>query len=140
MAKEAGVNVILQVQGQTDTSPTDFVDLAGQQTTEFVGDTETDDITDKTQQGWGSTLNVLRRGTVNVQGKADWPDTTGLDQIRQAWQNGTDIEGKIILNSAGAHFRGFWQVTQFNVSGAFNNATEYNVTLQNNGELVYAAS
>ena len=139
MAKEAGVNVLLQVSDGTG-SPTVFVAVAGQQSTEFVGDTETDDITDKSQQGWGSTLNVLRRGTVNCQGKADWPDTTGLDQVRTAWENGGDIEGKLLVNAAGAHYRGFFQVTQFNVSGTQSNATEYNFTLQNNGALTYAAS
>ena len=137
MAKESGVNVLLQI---SSGSPTDFKTVAGQQSTEFVGDTETDDITDKSQNGWGSTLNVLRRGTINCSGKADWPDTDGLDAIRAAWEGGTDVEGKAILNAAGAHYRGGWQVTSFNVSGAQNNATEYSFTLQNNGELTYAAS
>lgn len=139
MAKESGVNVLLQVSDSAE-SPTAFVTVAGQQSTEFVGDTETDDITDKAQSGWGSTLNVLRRGTINCSGKADWPDSTGLDLVRQAWENGSDIEGKAILNAAGAHYRGLWQVTSFNVSGAQNNATEYSFTLQNNGALTYAAS
>ena len=44
MAKQAGTNVLLQVSAG---SPTEFVTVAGQQSTEFVGDTETDDITDK---------------------------------------------------------------------------------------------
>ena len=139
MAKEAGVNVLLQVADGTG-SPTGFVTLAGQQSTEFVGDTETDDITDKSQQGWGSTLNVLRNGTVNAQGKADWPDTQGLDVVRIAWETGADVEAKLVLNKAGAHYHGLFQVTQFNVSGAQSNATEYSITLQNNGALTYAAS
>ena len=137
MAKESGINVLLQV---STGSPTAFVTVAGQQSTEFVGDTETDDITDKGQSGWGSTLNVLRRGTINASGKADWPDTTGIDVIRTAWEGGTDVEAKAILNAAGAHYRGSWQVTSFNISGAQNNATEYSFTLQNNGALTYAAS
>lgn len=138
MAKESGVKVLLQV--SDGGSPTSFATVAGQQSTEFVGDSETDDITDKAQAGWGSTLNVLRRGTVNCSGKADWPDTTGLDLVRTAWEGGTDLEGKLILNAAGAHYRGNFQVTSFNISGAQNNATEYSFTLANNGELTYAAS
>ena len=94
----------------------------------------------ESHSGWGSTLNVLRRGTVNCQGKADWPDTDGLDAVRNAWETGVDIEGKIILNAAGANYTGFWQVTQFNASGTHTTATEYNFTLQNNGVLTYAAS
>ena len=84
MAKESGVNVLLQVSDGA-ASPTNFITVAGQQSTEFVGDTETDDITDKSHSGWGSTLNVLRRGTVNCQGKADWPDTTGLPGGIPSW-------------------------------------------------------
>jgi predicted secreted protein len=139
MAKESGVNVLLQVSDGAG-SPTAFVTVAGQQSTEFVGDSETDDVTDKSQAGWGATLNVLRRGTINCSGKADWPDSSGLELVRLAWQGGLDIDGKAILNAAGAHYRGFWQVTSFNISGAQNNATEYSFTLQNNGALTYAAS
>ena len=137
MGKEAGTKVLLQVSAG---SPSEFVTVAGQQSTEWVGDAETDDITDKANAGWGSTLNVLRRGTVNCQGKADWPDTLGLDAIRSAWQGGTDIECKLLVNVAGGHFIGFFQVTQFNISGTHLNATEYNFTLQNNNVVVWAAS
>ena len=138
MAKEAGTKVLLQI--SDGGAPPTFTTLKGQQSTEFVGATETDDITDKSQSGWGSTLNVLRNGTVNVQGKADWPDTTGIDAIRTAWEAGTDVDCKLVLNNAGANYTGAFQVTQFNVSGAQNNATEYDFTLQNNGALTYAAS
>ncbi len=137
MAKEAGTNVLLQVSAG---SPTAFVTVAGQQSTEFSPDTETDDITDKSQTGWGSSLNTLRRGVVNVSGKADWPDLLGLDALRSNWEAGTDIEAKIIFNAAGANYTGFWQVTSFNISGTHTNATEYSATLNNNGALVYSAS
>ncbi len=137
MAKEAGTKVLLQVSAG---SPTEFVTVAGQQNTEFVGDAETDDITDKAQAGWGSTLNVLRRGTINVSGKADWPDLAGLDAIRAAWEGGTDIECKLLVNVAGGNYSGFFQVTSYNTSGTHLNATEYSATLQNNGPLAWNAS
>lgn len=138
MAKEPGTNVLLQV--STEASPTNFVTVAGQQTGSLTGNTETDDITDKAQQGWGSTMNVLVRAQVAVQGKADWPDLNGLDNLRSNWQARTSIECKLILNSAGGHYRGLFFVTQFNVSGAFNNATEYDVQLDNAEALVYASA
>ena len=137
MAKESGIHVLLAV---SDGSPTAFVTVAGQQNTEFVGETETDDVTDKSQQGWGSTLNVLRRATVNCQGKADWPDTAGLEVIRTAWQSGSDVECRLALNAAGANYSGLFQVTSFNISGTQSDATEYAFTLANNGALTYAAS
>jgi TP901-1 family phage major tail protein len=137
MSKEAGTNVLLKVSAG---SPTSFATLAGQQVTEMTGPTETDDITDKDQQGWGSTLNVLRRMTINVRGKADWPDTTGLDIIRNAWENGTDVECQVVLNSSNSNYIGNFTVSSFNISGGFNNATEYNVTLENNGVMTYSAT
>ena len=137
MAKESGVHVILAV---SEGSPTSFVTVAGQQNTEFVGETETDDVTDKSQQGWGATLNVLRRATVNCQGKADWPDSSGLDLVRTAWQAGSDLECRLTLNAAGANYVGLFQVTSFNVSGTQSDATEYAFTLANNGALTYSAS
>lgn len=137
MAKEAGTNVLLQV---SDGSPTSFVTVAGQQSTEWVGETETDDITDKANNGWGSTLTTLIRGTVNVSGKADWPDTNGLEIIRNAWDNRSTIEAKLILNSSGGHYRGSMSVTSFNVSGTHTNATEYSITLQSAEQMTYAAS
>lgn len=138
MAKEPGTKVLLQL--SDGASPPNYTTVLGQQNTELVGDTETDDITDKSQTGWGSTMNVLRRGTVNCQGKADWPDTTGLDAIRVAWESGADIGAKLLLNEAGANYTGMWQVTSFNVSGTHTTASDFNFTLQNNGALTYAAS
>ena len=138
MAKEPGTNVLLQI--TTEASPTNFVTVAGQQTGSFTGNTESDDITDKSQQGWGSTMNVLVRAQVAVQGKADWPDLTGLDTLRSNWQNRTFLEAKLLLSAAGAHYRGLFSVTQFNINGAYNNATEYDVQLDNAEALVYSAT
>lgn len=137
MAKEAGTNVLLQV---SSGSPTSLVTVAGQQSTEWVGETETDDITDKANNGWGSTLTTLIRGSVNVTGKADWPDTNGLEIIRNAWDNRSSVECKLLLNSSGGHYRGNMSVTSFNVSGTHTNATEYSITLASAEQLTYAAS
>lgn len=137
MAKEAGTNVLLKV---STGSPTSFATLAGQQSTEFVGDTETDDITDKANNGWGSTLTTLIRGTINVRGKADWPDTTGLEIIRAAWTARTTVECQIVLNSSNSNYTGAMSVTAFNVNGTHTNATEYNITLRSAEAMTYAAS
>lgn len=137
MAKEAGTNVLLKV---SSGSPTSFATLAGQQSTEFVGETETDDITDKANNGWGSTLTTLIRGTVNVTGKADWPDTNGLEIIRSAWDSRATVECQLVLNSSNSNYTGAMSVTQFNVNGTHTNATEYSITLQTAEAMTYAAS
>ena len=137
MAKEAGTNVLLYVSAG---SPTEWVVVAGQQSGEWTGETETDDITDKANNGWGSTLTTLIRGGVNVTGKADWPDTLGLEAIRAAWEARTTIECKLVLNSSGGHYFGFMSVTGFNISGTHTNATEYNVTLASAESMAWSAS
>lgn len=137
MAKEAGTNILLKVNAGVG-SPTSFVTVAGQQSTEFVGDTETDDITDKDNAGWGSTISTLIRGTVNCSGKADWPDTNGLDQVRTAWQARAQIEAELTLDASGSKYFGFFYVTAFNISGTHLNATEYSFTLQSAEPLNYS--
>ena len=84
MAAESGVNVLLKV--GDGGSPTLFTTVAGQQNTTFDGTTETADITDKANAGWGSTISTLIRGTIQCSGVAVWPDTAGLDQVRTSWQ------------------------------------------------------
>ena len=85
-------------------------------------------------------MNVLRRGTISVEGKLDLTDLLGLDAIRNAWETGADIECKLLFNAAGANYTGFFQVTAFEPGGTHLNASTYSATLENNGPLAYAAS
>lgn len=139
MAFEAGKNVLLAVSDGA-ASPTNFVDVAGQQETSWVPETVTDDITDKTNDGWGSSLNVLREGVINCSGKANWPDTTGLEVIDTAWRTGVDVEAQITFNLTGKKYYGFFQVTNFQIEGPVRGATAYTIQLRNNGPLTHAAS
>ena len=139
MANEPGTKVLLKV-GDGGTPTELFNSLAGQQDTEMSGEATTDDITDKDNAGWGGTLNVLRNMTVTASGKAKWPDTTGLDALRTAWEAGSDVNCEVVLNAAGSKYSGAFQVSSFNVSGSHAGATSYSVTLQNNGTVTYAAS
>jgi predicted secreted protein len=137
MAKESGTNVLLQV---STGSPTSFVTVAGQQSTQWNGETETDDVTDKANNGWGSTLTTLIRGTVNVSGKCNWPDTNGMEILFAGWRDRANVECKLILDSAGKHYRGLMAVTAANVDGPHNGASSYSFTLQSAEQMTYAAS
>ena len=136
MPNEPGTKVLLKV-GDGGTPTENFAVLAGQQDTEMQGSTTTDDVTDKDQQGWGSTLNVLRQITVTTSGKAKWPDLTGLDALRVAWETGADVNCEIVLNTGGAKYAGAFTVTAWNVSGGHTGATAYNITIENNGVPTY---
>ena len=137
MPQESGVNVLLKV--GNGASPEVFATLGGQQDTELTGDTTTADITDKSNNGWGSMLNVLRNLNVTASGKVVWPDTTGLAALRTAWQTGANINCELILNAAGDKYTASMTITAFNVSGSHTDATMYNITLANAGAPTYTA-
>ena len=140
MAYEAGKNVVLYVANPNNPSPSEFAAIAGQQDTNWVPETTTDDVTDKTNEGWESTLQVLHAGVVNCSGKCNWPDTTGLDYVDTAWRGLLDIEAYIVFNSSGKKYTGYWQVTDLQIQGPVRGATAYTLTLRNNGPLTYSAS
>jgi TP901-1 family phage major tail protein len=139
MAFEQGKNVLLYVSDGAE-SPSSFVAVAGQQDTNWVPETTTDDITDKTNDGWESTLQVLHAGVVNCSGKANWPDTNGLELVENAWRLQLDVEAQIVFNATGKKYYGFWQVTDFQIQGPVRGATAYTFTLRSNGPLTHAAS
>lgn len=138
MPQESGTKVILKV-GDGGTPTEVFTDLGGQQDTEMTGDSTTADITDKTNLGWGSTLNVLRNLNVTASGKVVWPDTAGLAALRVAWETGANINCELILNAAGDKYTAPFTVTSFNISGSHTDATMYNITLGNAGAPTYTA-
>ena len=139
MAFEKGKEVLLAVSDGAE-SPTNFINVAGQQDTNWVPETTTDDITDKTNDGWESTLQVLHAGVVNCSGKCKWPDTLGLELVDTAWRDQLDIEAQIVFNVTGKKYTGFWQVTDLQIQGPVRGATAYTFTLRNNGPLTHAAS
>ena len=139
MAFEKGKEVLLAVSDGAE-SPTNFINVAGQQDTNWVPETTTDDITDKTNDGWESTLQVLHAGVITCSGKANWPDTTGLDLIDVAWRTQVDIEAQITFNLTGKKYVGFWQVTDLQIQGPVRGATGYTLTLRNSGPLTHFAS
>lgn len=137
MAAEKGLNVLLKVSGG---SPTSYVAVAGQQSTNFTTENTAADITDKTNSGWSSTLQVLHGATITCSGVPIWPDTDGLDVIRSNWTAQTDVDCQIVLNSSNSNYTGVFQVTSFDITGEHTDATKYSFTLQNNGVLTYSAT
>lgn len=138
MAKERGTKVLLKV--GDGSSPETFTTLGGQRDTRMAGAANPIDVGDKLDADWGSTMGGIKNMTITVSGIADWPDTDGLDAIRQAWVSGEDINCRIVLNAAGENYEGAFQVTQFEIGGSYQGATEYSITLANNGAPTYAAT
>ena len=138
MSKESGVKVLLRV-GDGATPTEAFTALAGQRDTRMSGSGSPIDVSDKTTGGWGSTISGTRNMTVTATGVANWPDTTGLDRLRGVWESGGTVNCELILNDAGHKYGGAFSVTQFDVGGGHDGATEYSITLQNSGQPTYTA-
>jgi TP901-1 family phage major tail protein len=139
MAKEKGTKVLLKI--APDGSPSVFTALQGQRTGTFAGSADPIDVSDKTQDGWKSYLSGLKDGTVSVTGIAQWGATPDiLEAIRAAWIGDSTIEARLVLNNAGAYFHGNFYITQFEISGNHDGATEYSLQFSPDGALDYAAS
>lgn len=137
MAKEKGTNVLLHV--SEDDSPETFVAVAGQRDTRMQGAGNPIDTSDKTTGGWGTSISGTRQITVTCSGLANWPDTTGLDLVRQRWAAGTTIRVKVVLNSTGDAYVFDAAITQLDIGGAHDGATEFSFTLQNSDAPDYLA-
>ncbi|MBS4048576.1 MAG: phage major tail protein, TP901-1 family [Alphaproteobacteria bacterium] len=139
MAKEKGTKVLLKVAAAG--SPSVFTALQGQRTGTFAGSSDPIDVSDKTQDGWKAYLPGLKDGTISVTGFPVWGATPDvLEQIRAAQIADTPIECRLVLNDAGAYYHGNFYVTQFEISGNHDGATEYSIQLSPDGALDYAAS
>jgi len=136
MAKEHGQKVLLQIEDPG--TPGTYNTLSGQKDTRMQGAGNPIDASDKTDNGWGSTLTGTRNMTITATGNVNWPDTNGIDQLRQAWEAGTPLNCKIILNNAGNSYTGSFYVTAFDIGGSEQSPTEYSITLQNDGQPTYA--
>ena len=137
MGKESGVNVLFKISNDGGTT---YISVAGQKDTQMSGSGNPIDVSDKTTGGWGAVIQGTRSVTITLSGIANWPDTDGLQLLRDAWENQTLIDGRFVLNAAGNNYTGDFSVTQFDLGAAHDGATEYNVTLQNADALTYAAT
>ena len=138
MSKESGINVLLKV-GDGVTPTEVFTELAGQKDTRMSGAGNPIDSSDKTTGGWGTTMSGTRNMTVTASGIAVWPDTTGIERLRTQWEAGATVNCELILNAQGDKYAGAFSITQFDVGGGHDGATEYSFTLQNSGQPTFTA-
>jgi TP901-1 family phage major tail protein len=142
MAKERGKNVLVKV--DTGESPTVFASLSGQRNASVQINGNTIDTSDKTSDGWATSLAGLKNLTITCDGIAVWPDTLGLDRIRQAASANSDddavILARIVLNSGGAYYEALFSISNLQIDGPFDGATSYSFTLNNTNVPTYASS
>ncbi|MGB4107772.1 MAG: phage tail tube protein [Alphaproteobacteria bacterium] len=135
MGKESGKKVLLQV--EKEGSPGEFVTLGGQKDTRLSMQGSPVDTSDKTSDNWGSTIAGTINATLTCSGQPNWGSTAQLDQIREAFESGDVLNYKFVVNETGDAYIGECSVTGFDLGGANDDATAYNITLQNSGPLVW---
>lgn len=138
MGKESGKKVLVKVGDGAD--PEVFTAIAGQKDGRLALAASPVDVSDKTTDGWGSTITGTKNATVTVSGVANWPDTNGINRIQAAFEADEAINCEFVYNTAGDKYSGPMSITQFEVGGANDGATEYSITLQNAGALEWVAA
>lgn len=139
MAKIAGKAIRFDV--STDGGTT-WNAVKGQDNLSFSVSSATVDASDKTSGSWGSTLAGVKSMTVNLSGKVDLPDTTGLDVLRTASlsESANSVLGRVILNvAADSYYEGNFTVSEAGGSGALTDAAQYTFTLNNDGAVTFEA-
>jgi TP901-1 family phage major tail protein len=132
MAKEAGKNCIVKV-GNGATPTEVFNAVQGQRSGSVSFEADSVDVSDKTTDGWGAVIAGTRRATITVGGVAVWGDANGLDRLKEVFLAGENINSQIIVNAAGDGYEGNFSITNFEITGEHDGATEYSFTLQNAG-------
>lgn len=135
MGKESGKKVILKV--EKDTSPNEFLALEGQKDTRLSLQGNQIDTSDKTTNNWGSTIAGTINATVSVSGYPVWGAEIGWEILRAAFEAGNTVTCQVALNETGDYYQGDFAITGFDIGGANDGATEYNITLQNSGALTF---
>jgi predicted secreted protein len=141
MAKFPGTSVVLEI--ADNTSPFQYQLVAGQQEGRFVGNSGRADITDKSQQGWGSFLQVTNRATVDISGVIENDDIAGLGAIRRAFRTRGPLRVRLTRNDTGDFYEGPFTTSNYRESGRYDGAGEYSFSLENVGPVttsVYTAN
>src|SRR5690606_18604940 len=122
MAKERGKNVLVKI--GDGGSPEVFTALAGQRNASIQINGNTIDTSDKTSDGWATSLTSLKSLVITCDGIANWPDTNGLDALRVAATADSDddavINARIVLNSSGAYYEATFSISNFQIDGPFD--------------------
>jgi hypothetical protein len=132
MGKFAGTAILVEVLN-VDESPTRWNAVGGQQDGSMEGESVVADISDKADDIWGASLQVLSRAQIQCSGVVVNPDRDGLDFIRTKWSTGTSISARIYSDDLTNYWLGEFFVSDFQEFGTALGAGEYSFTLDNVG-------
>lgn len=131
MAQESGVQCVLMVEDPVVAAS--FIKLPGQTDTRRTLAGNPIDTSNKDDGGWGSSITGTRNMTVTVSGVKEWPTPDIHQALEDASRAGTPVNCELVYGTNGEKDAGQFYVTQNDLGGAQDGATEYSFTLQNNG-------
>lgn len=137
MAQESGVECVLKVEDPL--TPASYIKLPGQTDTRRTLAGNPIDTSNKDDGGWGSSITGTRNMTVTVSGVKPWPTPAIHKALEDASRAGTPVLCELVYGANGEKDAGQFYVTQNDLGGAQDGATEYSFTLQNNGEPTFTA-
>jgi len=138
MGKEKGSNFKVYV--KDGASVPAYHLIAGQITGQLKINGQAIDVSDKDDGAWGTSLDGPKSMTVTISGNCKWPDTAGLDAIRDIVETENEHANiKVVLNSDGDMYECECVVTDLTYDGPNNGATTYSMTFNNFGVPVYTA-
>lgn len=126
-----------------ESAPSTFTTIAGFRTNSLEINEQSVDITTKDDAGVRQLLNgnVLRSMTISGEGVV--PDNVSLNAIRAAAESGTHVNLRFTIpgdSTAGGTYTGFFRVTNFGVSGAFDGEATFTASFESDGATTWAAA
>ncbi|QEX18494.1 hypothetical protein FRZ44_38010 [Hypericibacter terrae] len=137
MGKEVGRKVLVKI-GDGGGSEV-FTTLAGQKDATLTMQAGEIDMSDKASGVWGETVSGDLSMSVQVSGNCNWPDTTGLKRVMDAFVVPEQINAQLILNDTGDYWQAAFAITQCNIAGPKDNPTSYDITLKAAAQPVFTA-
>ena len=130
----AGEAFIVQIGDGND--PETFTTIGGLRANGLKLTAEAIDVSDKSSQGWSSSMAGLRRLAVDASGIMG--DTPALDRLRQVARQRLAANFRI-LNARGDRWEGAFIVSRWEESGDYNGEHAYTFSLENAAAPVFVA-
>ena len=130
MTAQKGLSMLLKI-GNINSSP---VTVAGLQTNTLTLNNEKVDVTTKDSSGWQALLANAGVQSLQLTANGIAVSDSGFKTLQQNAFNNTISEYCMFFNND-CSIDGFFQITKFEVSGAYNKEQTFTCTLESSGTL-----
>jgi TP901-1 family phage major tail protein len=130
MSAQKGSSFLLKIVDPDNVSPTEFVAVGGFRTKSIKLNQTSVDVTNQDSASkWRELLAGAGIKSLSFSGAGVFIDDAGIGFVEEALRDGTNTEFQITVAGL-ATFTGLFQVTEFSVDGAHDQAEMYSITLE----------